>query len=173
MIDGVRVMLIHSTVAAVAVGNMIPFGRAGETDGAIVLCSGHQPFPRVGIARHVLDFRDGETLVERDPGTPTVRGPVDPAVVAGINDLGVSGYEGEAVLVRMDAVGSLGGNVRPTQKVSSQRVDRTDVNLVALVGCRHDVPVEKRLSNVERRRYRPDFGPGHAASAPEMRRPAA
>src|SRR5215472_5029435 len=151
MIDGVRVLLIHSTVATVAVGNMIPFGRPGETDGAVVLCPGHQPFPRVGIARHVLDFRDGETLVERDPGTPTVRGPVDTAVVAGINDLGVAGYEGEAVLVWMDALGTLGGNVRPTprrtQKVSSQRVDRTDVNLIALVGCRHDVPVVKRLSN--------------------------
>src|SRR6516164_49322 len=153
MIDGIRVLLIHSTVAAVAIGNMVPCGRAGETDGPIVLCSRHQPFRRVGIARHVLDFRDGETLVERGPGAPTVSGPVDTAVVASINDLGAAGYEGEAVLVWMDAVGTLRGNVCPTprraRKVSSQRVDRSNVNLVVLVGCRHDVPVVPCLINVQ------------------------
>src|SRR6516165_867868 len=99
MIDGVRILLIHSTVAAVAVGNMVPFGRAGEADGPIVLCSRHQPFRRVGIARHILDFRDGETFVERGPAAPTVSGPIDTAVVACINDLGVAGCGGEAVLV--------------------------------------------------------------------------
>src|ERR1700730_17657447 len=134
MINSIRVLLIDSTVAAIAVGDMIPFGRASETKGPVILCSRYQPFPRVGITRHVFSFGDLKALVKCGPGATPVGGSIDTAVVTDIDDLGIAGHEGQAVLVWMDTIGALRGDIGPVpcraRKVSSQGVDRADVHLV-------------------------------------------
>src|SRR5262245_19633649 len=113
MINGIRVLLINSAIAAIAVGDMVPFGGASKAKRPVILCSRHQPFPRVGIARHVFDFGDSKALVECGPRGSTVARSVNAAVVTSIDDLGIAGHEGQTVLVRMDTIGTLRGDISP------------------------------------------------------------
>src|SRR6476646_9940707 len=172
MINGIRVLLIDSTVAAIAIGDVIPLGRASEPKCPVILCSRYQPFPRGGITSHVFNFCDRKALVEGGPGAAPVGGSIDTPVVTDIDDLGVARHESQAVLVWMDTIGALRCDIGPVpcraRKVSSQGVDGTVVHLVFRVGCRGDVPVVPSLINAQRRRHRGDLGPDSATASPEM-----
>jgi hypothetical protein len=62
-----------------------------------------------------------------------------------VHGFGVTGFERKAVLIRMNTVCALRGDIGPMpsrpREVAAQCVDRSDVNLVLVVGSRRDIPV--------------------------------
>src|SRR5207249_945009 len=145
-------------------------GCAGEADSPVVLSSGNQPFPAVGIARHILNFGNRETLAEVSPLAPAIGRAVDTAVVSGIDSLGIARRERKTVLIRMYAVRALRSNVGPapprTREVASQGVNCSNVDLVLVVGGSRDIPIVPSLINVQRRGHTCNLGPRRATAAP-------
>src|SRR3954454_275818 len=84
-----------------------------EPDRAIVLSAGDQPVRIGGIERQIFDLRYRQALVERPPCPAAVGRTVEPAVIARIDDPRIGGVESEAMLIRMDAVRTVGHVVAP------------------------------------------------------------
>ena len=129
MVDDGWIQLIDPTIAPVSVGNVVPGRCAVVTDRPIVLGSGYKPFPSIRVGREIFDLGNAKALVESFPARTAVGGAEGAAVITRINNLRPIGREGQTVLIRMDAVGSLRGDVGPSppgaRKVPTDRVDGT------------------------------------------------
>src|SRR5215510_16377852 len=167
-----RIQLIDPTVASVTIGDVIPNGRPREADRSIVLGSRHQPFPGSRITGHVFDLSDAESFAEGRPGCAAICRAVNSPVVACVNNLGIVRGEGQTMLVWMDAVVALGGDVGPAYRGAADAptvgIDGANVNLVLIVWRGGNVPVIPRLIDVEPSRCS-KFSPSRSNATPQMR----
>ena len=89
------------------------------------------------VARQELDILDGQ----------------EQTVVARIHDRGAVRREGQTVLIGMDAVRTMRGDVGPlpggTAEASAERVDSPDEDLVGAVRRRRDIPVALCLADLQ------------------------
>ena len=72
MVHDVRIELVDTAVAAIAIGDVLPDHGAVMPNGSVVLRSSDQTLPCIWIRRQVLDFADSEPFIQRLPGRSAV-----------------------------------------------------------------------------------------------------
>src|SRR5262249_50684377 len=141
--------LVDPAVTTITVSHMVPDWRAGVRDSPVVLGPSQKPPPRVGIAGQVLNLADAEALVQRSPRVPGVGRPEDTAIITRVEDVGIAGREGQAVLVGVDAIAGPCRDVRPLPRGATQRapegIDGADEDPGGVVRRGRHVPIVLRL----------------------------